>query len=151
MDGLSAGASVIAVISLVVQLGGAAHDLVKFLETMSDAPSEIKRLRDLLGMVFAVSTGVRNVLEGQRRLHGDCVPIEEAIHTALLDCQRTILQIQDLVNKVDTGKAGSGRHMVSRSWARLRMTLKKDEVAELETKLGQALQMLNLTLTMILM
>lgn len=34
MDGLSAGASVIAVVSLAAQIGAGAHTLIKFLETV---------------------------------------------------------------------------------------------------------------------
>ncbi len=138
MDGLSAGASIIAVLSLAMQLGGSAQTLVKFLETIADAPEDIKRLRDLINDVFAIATGVRNLLEGQRRLHGDCLPVEDTIHTTLLRCQEQLNRIRKLLNKVEDVDAG--RTLLSRSWARFRFALKKDDVAELEGHLGRALE-----------
>jgi len=149
MDGLSAGASVLAVLSLAIQMGDSAHTLVRFLETIADAPAEVKRLRDLIDLVFAIATGVRSQLQSHQRFYSGSLTGEGTICTALLACQGQLDQIQTLLSKVEDVE--SGRTLVSRSWARFRLALKKDDIADFEERLGRSLQMLNLTLSMNLM
>lgn len=48
MDGLSAAASGIAVVSLSLQLVGSVREIHCFLHSISEAPEEVKRLLDLL-------------------------------------------------------------------------------------------------------
>jgi hypothetical protein len=99
MDGLSTGASVIAVVSLAAQLGAGAHTLIKFLETVSDAPAEIQRLENLLDQIYAIATCVRNALEHQRRLHGNEHILADDIHTSLLNCHKKVQRIERLVDR----------------------------------------------------
>lgn len=47
MNGISGCASIVAVISLAIQLGEAACKLAQFFATVEDAPNEIVRLRDM--------------------------------------------------------------------------------------------------------
>lgn len=51
MDRLSAGASVIGVIPLSIQLGTGTQALIKFLETVSDAPAEVHRFESLFDQI----------------------------------------------------------------------------------------------------
>lgn len=88
MDGLSAAASVIGVVSLAVQLAGGAHTLLKFFNTISDAPAEINRLQDLLTQIHAMMIGIQNAFQCQRQLHGDGAPVASDIHKALFICQK---------------------------------------------------------------
>jgi hypothetical protein len=149
MDGISAGASIIGVISLAMQLSSAAWTVARLLDTITDAPSEVVRLKDLLDLVHVTSIGVRNALQCQRRLHGDTIPGTEHIRNALAVCQRKLALIQSVLNRVENVERG--RTLVSRSWARFRLAVKKDEIAVLERQLGQALDVLNVLLTTNLM
>jgi hypothetical protein len=147
-DGLSAAASVLAVISLAMQLGGAARDLVSFLDTISDAPKEVTRLRDLLNLIYASSAGIRNALEHQQRLQADphqLIPGAENVRDALLDCQSKLRLISELLDKV--GDARRGQALIRRSWPRFRLAMKKEDVLEFERQLGLSLQILNISLT----
>ena len=61
---------------------------------------------------------------------------------ALVVCQQKLVLIQASLGKVENTK-----RLVSRSWARLRLVIKKDEITEFERELGQALNILNVSLT----
>ena len=106
MDGLSAGASVIAVISLTAQVGAGAHTLVKFIQTFSDAPTEIQRLESLLDQIYAIAACVRNALEHQSKLHGDKHILADDIHTSLLNCQKKVQRIEKVVDRFKELRVG---------------------------------------------
>ncbi|KAJ5891628.1 uncharacterized protein N7473_007856 [Penicillium subrubescens] len=119
MDGLSAGASVIAVISLAAQLGAGAHTLIKFLNTVSDAPAEIQRLESLLDQIYAIATCVRNALEYQRKLHGEEHILADDVHISLLNCRKKVQGIEHILSidskkprKVAQWSVGNGRRQV---------------------------------------
>ena len=145
MDGLSAGASVIAVISLAAQLGAGAHTVIKFLNTVSDAPTEVQRLQSLLDQIYAIATCLRNALEYQRKLHGDKRILADDIHISLLNCQKKVQGIEHIVDRFK--ETEKGRSVASRKWASLKLTLKKEDVLGLERQLGLAIQILDISLT----
>jgi hypothetical protein len=145
MDGLSAGASVIAVVSLAAQLGAGTHTLIKFLETVSDAPAEVHRLESLLDQIYAIATCVRNALEYQHKLHGDKHILAEDIHASLLNCQKKVQRIEWIVDEFKGNE--TSRTVVSRRWASFKLAWKKEDIPELERQLGQAIQILDISLT----
>ncbi|CEJ55528.1 hypothetical protein PMG11_01780 [Penicillium brasilianum] len=145
MEVLGAGASVLAVISLAAQLGAGAHTLIKFLQTVSDAPTEIQRLESLLDQIYAIATGVPKALECERKLHGDKHILADNIHTSLLNCHKKVQGIERIVDRFK--ETENGRSVVSRKWASFKMAIKKEEVLELERQLGQAVLTLNVALT----
>jgi hypothetical protein len=145
MEGLSAGASVLAVISLAAQLGAGAHTLIKFLQTVSDAPTEIQRLESLLDQIYAIATCVRTALECQRKLHGDKRIPADDIHASLLNCQKQIQKIERIVDRFK--ETENGRSVVSRKWASFELALKNKDVLKLERQLGQAIQLLDIAIT----
>ncbi len=149
MDGLSAAASVAGVLSLAIQLAQSAHSLIDFLNTFTDAPNEVVRLRDLLRLVHVASVGVRNAVECQRRLYSDVLPGTADIYEALAVCQGKLVAIRGRLDRVE--HVERGRTLVSRSWARFRLALEKDYILELERQLNYALGILNVLLTTNLM
>ncbi|KAH8888106.1 hypothetical protein GQ53DRAFT_826667 [Thozetella sp. PMI_491] len=149
MDGLSAAASVAGVLSLAIQLAQSTRSLIDFLNTFTDAPNEVIRLRDLLQLIHAMSVGVQNAVECQRRLYNGVVPGAADIHKALGVCQGRLVVIRDRLNRIENVERG--RTLVSRSWARFRFALEKDCILDLERKLNQALSILNVMLTTNLM
>ncbi|KAJ5889904.1 hypothetical protein N7504_010714 [Penicillium tannophilum] len=122
MDGLSAAASVIGVVSLAVQLADGAHTLLKFLKNISDAPAEIYRLQDLLTQIDAMMISIQNAFQYQRQLHGDGAPVASDT----------------------TGHSSSARKKSSLfarySWAHFKLALKKEDIVDLEQQLGHTLQ-----------
>lgn len=149
MDGISGAASVIAVISLAVQLGSGAHDLYTFLGTISDAPSELRRLKTHLSHIRAITFLAQDALENQRRLHGDSVPVANVVLMSLEGCEDQVQHIWDVVKNADG--VGRGSRITSRTWARFKFALRKDKIADFERQLGGSLQLLNLALTTSLM
>jgi hypothetical protein len=143
MDRLSAGASVIDVISLAAQLGAGTHTLIKFLNTVSDAPAEIQRLQSPLDQIYAIATCVRNALEYQRKLEGDKHILADDIHISLLNCQKKVQSIENIVNRFKESE--NGRTVISRKWASFKLAL--EDVLGLERQLGLAIQILDISLT----
>ena len=149
MDGLSGGASIIAVISRAVQLGEAACKLAQFFATVEDAPNEIVRLRGMLSLVQAASMGAKTAIECQRRSHNDDIPGVEHIHNALSVCRAEVFMIETFLDRI--GDVQSGTNRASRVVARLRLATKKDDIREHERQLGHTLGVLNVLLTANLM
>ena len=145
MDGLSAGAGVLSVISLAIQVGKASQELVHFFNTISDAPDEVTRLKEQTNRIYCISTGLTNALEHQRKLHGDTLPGTESVREALISCLRRLESVQDILKKVDGSRYG--RRTVARYWAQFRFAVKKDDVLEFERQLGLDLMSLNVFLT----
>lgn len=149
MDGISAVASVAGVVSLAMQISSATHTLVKFLGTISDAPKEVVRLKDMLNLVHIASVGVKKALEYQARLHGDNIEGIQSIHDVLEVCQKKLSLIQSVLDRVENIERG--RNLVSRSWARFRLAVKKEDIVDFEKQLGHALGVLNVQLSTNLM
>lgn len=150
MDGLSATASVIGVVSLAVQLAGGAHALLKFLETISDAPAEINRLQDLLTQIHAMVNSIQNAFQCQRQLHGDGAPVASDIYKALLICQKKIQPLCKILDKAENSQRGRNA-IIFRKWAHFKLALKKEDISDLEQQLGHTLQVLHISLTINLM
>lgn len=145
MDGLSAAASIVGVISLAMQLSQATRKLITFLDTVKEAPHEINRLKELLQLVYSMAIGVVNALEYQRKRLGDLAPGYNHLHDVLAVCLRRISSIQDITGKSHISQTQGNLSL--KSWARLRLSLKGDEILELERQLGLSLQVLNVSLT----
>ncbi|KAK1840579.1 hypothetical protein CCHR01_16803 [Colletotrichum chrysophilum] len=145
MDGLSAAASIVGVISLAMQLSQATRKLITFLDTVKEAPHEINRLKELLQLVYSMAIGVVNALEYQRKRLGDLAPGYNHLHDVLAVCLRRISSIQDITGKSHISQTQGNLSL--KSWARLRLSLKGEEILELERQLGLSLQVLNVSLT----
>lgn len=145
MDGLSVAASIVGVISLAMQLSQATRKLIAFLDTVKEAPHEINCLKELLKLVYSMAIGVVNALEYQRKRLGDLAPGYNHLHDVLAVCLRRISSIQDMTGKSHISQT-QGKSSL-KIWARLRLSLKGDEILELERQLGLSLQVLNVALT----
>ncbi|KAF6822617.1 hypothetical protein CMUS01_11010 [Colletotrichum musicola] len=124
MDGLSVAASVVGLVSLAMQLSQTTRKLVAFLDTIHDEPTEIN----------------------QGRGRGGYVPGREHIYEMLVVCLQRLSPIQDALNKTESFSLGSGS-IVSRSWVKVKLAMKREEILEMERQLEQALTVLNVSLT----
>ncbi|KAJ2990096.1 hypothetical protein NUW58_g3127 [Xylaria curta] len=145
MDGLSVAASIASILSSSIRLAQVSQDLVEFLDKIRDAPNEIIRLKDQIRLIFALSSGVRNNLEYQKRLQDRAVVGQEHIYEALMACQKSLYRIQTLLEKAEN--VHTGRTLVSRSWAKFKLAVKKEHITELETQLIRDVNILNCLLT----
>ncbi|KAE9568346.1 hypothetical protein CGMCC3_g15444 [Colletotrichum fructicola] len=92
-----------------------------------------------------MAIGVVNALEYQRKRLGDLAPGYNHLHDVLAVCLRRISSIQDITGKSHISQTQGNLSL--KSWARLRLSLKGDEILELERQLGLSLQVLNVSLT----
>ncbi|KAF6812746.1 hypothetical protein CPLU01_14820 [Colletotrichum plurivorum] len=146
MDGLSVAASVVGLVSLAMQLSQTTRKLIAFLDTIHDAPSEVVRLNGLLKMIFAMTANIINALENQGWGRSGYVPGREHIYEILVVCLQRLSPIQEALNKTESFSLGSGG-IASRSWVKVKLAMKKEEILEMERQLEQALMVLNVSLT----
>jgi len=145
MDALSAGASVFAVVSLVMQLVDGCRWLVNILTAIADAPSELVRLKHLIGLVGTTAAAIKDALEYQCRLHPGAILRVNAVYETLEACLQKVCKMRAVLDSFT--RLEYSPSIVSRNWARVKLAMKKDDMAEMEEQLGIALQMLNVSLT----
>lgn len=68
MDGLSAAASGIAVVSLAIQVADSVQKLHGFLKSIRDAPDEVYRLSSMLIQLKGIVDEVKAIAEKQEKL-----------------------------------------------------------------------------------
>jgi hypothetical protein len=133
------------VISLAAQLGAGAHTLIKFLNTVSDAPAEIQRLESLLDQ----NTRSQHVSGMALNTSASSTPmimvLADDIQTSLRRCQKKVQGIKHIVDRFKGTE--NGRRVVSRKWASFKLALKEEDVLGLERQLGLAIQILDISLT----
>jgi len=149
MDPFSAAATVVGVVGVAMQVAQAASTLITFLDTIIDAPESVVRIKSLLKAIQLGSVRIRKVLKRQHALYGDDGTAEEEICDALSQCQKKVVKMQTVLNKF--GDFQTENSKVSRSWARLKVALKKDDMVEIERQLTQDLNALHLLLEMNIM
>ena len=94
MDGLSAAASGMAVVSLAIQLVGSVRDIRRFMRQVSDAPKELNRLIDLLEQLEVIIEGVGELIEKQRRSAGDSdIDVSPNVLRAMKTCENRLARI----------------------------------------------------------
>ncbi|KAF6793754.1 hypothetical protein CSOJ01_13857 [Colletotrichum sojae] len=145
MDGLSIAASIAGLVALAMELTKTTRKLISFLDTIHDAPTEVVRLNGLLKLVCSTTVHTINAVELQSRGRGGHIPGREHIYEILVVCLQRLSPIQDALNKTEGFRLGN--NVVSRSWVKLKLALKRDDMLEMERQLEQALSVLNVSLT----
>lgn len=136
MDPLSTAASGIAVISLTIQLAGSVREIHRFLRSINEAPNELKRLVDLLEQLDCILDGIRALQPKQKDQDG--IPnMHAAVIRALQDCQSKLKLLASFVDKAKNRLNTSGK--VSKTWASLKLMLKKKDLDEFESRLERAM------------
>lgn len=147
MDGISGVASVVAVVSLALQLAGTAQDIKNFISSIQDAPKELDRLASQLDQFSKVASSIKMVLERQEELGHDVNSfIRQNIFGALQSCNQEMLKMGELVDKAR--KLENGQTKLSRTWNSIRLAFKKEYIEKLEAKLAQSTLALGISLTL---
>ncbi|PMD52809.1 uncharacterized protein K444DRAFT_192059 [Hyaloscypha bicolor E] len=106
MDGLSAAASGIAVVSLAIQLVDSVRQIQRFLHNVSEAPKELQRLINLLEQLELILENIGELIDRQRRQSADeDVAVSETILRAMKTCENTI---KGLAGIVDVARKSAG-------------------------------------------
>jgi hypothetical protein len=145
MDGLSAAASGMAVVSLAIQLVGSVRDIRRFMRQVSDAPKELNRLIDLLEQLELIIEGVGELIEKQRRsAPGGDIDVSPNVLRAMKTCESKLERIENVVERARKG----AKTKAMKSLGAFRIASQKKDIEELEGQLRDAVSILNLTMTM---
>ncbi|TLD28963.1 hypothetical protein PspLS_04254 [Pyricularia sp. CBS 133598] len=140
MEALAAGASIIGVISLAIQLIEVSTKFLSFYDSISNTAKELSYLKGLIFQVRFVAVGVQNIFGEYQRAHGDggrIISLVPGIHVALQDCFTIVTEIQNVIDKAGT-----------RLWSKVEFARKQQNIARYEQRLGLALQFFHTNLSM---
>jgi hypothetical protein len=138
MDGLSAAASGIAVVSLAIQLVDSVREIHRFFRTLKDAPEELGRLLDLL-------EHMELMLENIGKLVDPDSDISPNVLKAIQTCERALSKLGALIQKVKRNSRAESP--LKRSLGFFRLVCKKEEIEEIERQLDRAASNLNMVMT----
>jgi hypothetical protein len=145
MDGLSAAASGIAVVSLAIQLIQATQNIRDFFKDFVGAPEEIRRLELDLVQLASILKDVQVVTEMQLAQSGAPNP-GASLLASLKACGEKLRLMQTVVNSAKEKLRKSSK--VSRHWESFKLVFKKKDVQRFETNLHQATQSLTASMAM---
>lgn len=146
MDPISGVASVVAIISLAVQLGECAIKAKGFLDAISYSSSEVLRLRRIVDQSHLIADSVRKVLETDRQQRKGSQQYSESVYTSLAMCLDIVGHIESITSKAK--KVHQEKRPLSRAWAQFRMACKQGYIETLERKFYGSIAILNVTLSL---
>jgi ABC-type multidrug transport system fused ATPase/permease subunit len=130
MDG---AASVIAVVSLALQLVQSVDTIKTFVRDVKGASKELERLAELLDRLSALLQDVRDVMERQTSLQHFPLP-SNTIFACLKTCEKSLVLLQDVVKKHDTNHANDVS-AVRRLKNDIRLGFKVKDIATFEVRI----------------
>jgi outer membrane lipopolysaccharide assembly protein LptE/RlpB len=128
MEGLAGASSVIAVVSVAVQLADGLQKLITFWKGVQDAPAEISFLFEDLEALSLVLTQVQSTAPNGS--------LDESTNKVLENCKTKVLQLSTKVSKANLELGSQSR--TKRKWAAFKITLKKPEIESLRKFIEQA-------------
>ena len=148
MEALSAAASVLAIVSLSVQLIQSVALIKEFAQDIKGASKELARLMAKLELLKELLEDVRTMSEQQSLLQDLHFPApSRVILRCLQSCQDSIQPLVDIVMKSITSQA-----QLSSATARIRsevkLGLKSKQIAALETRIQQDVDALSASLAL---
>jgi hypothetical protein len=145
MDGLSAAASGIAVVSLALQLVGSVREIRHFLHSISEAPEELKRLIDLLEQLELILEQVGMLAQRQRGNVGLAdAGLFVSVLRAIKTCETKLAMLEDVVEATKEASASSNR--VTKTLGSFKLASREKNIRGIEQQLNEAVNLLNLTM-----
>ncbi|KAF2853001.1 hypothetical protein T440DRAFT_497472 [Plenodomus tracheiphilus IPT5] len=130
MDGAS---SVIAVVSLSLQLIESISKIKKFLRDVKEAHKELARLIDLLDLLAALLQDVHDNLRKQESWQGQYIPLpSNTIVRCVQGCEGTIKPLRELVQKYSTPAAGTAS--LTKLKRDIKVAIKAKDIVGYETR-----------------
>ncbi|KAI9721239.1 MAG: hypothetical protein M1812_002400 [Candelaria pacifica] len=136
MDGLSAAAGVISVVSLAIQLAESVHKVEEFWRSVKDAPSEVRDLQERLGLLVRILDEAENLETGPNKAS---VRVE-----ALSKCRAQIDILDTIVEELKVGFAGT---KTQRKWTSIKTVWKKDKISKSKKCLEEITQIFSLAMS----
>lgn len=121
MEVLAATSSVLAVVSLALQLATTVQHLVDFWETVKDAPAEVEEIRSQLRVLSALLRSIEVDTKHSSDDDGSSLA-----HDCLLICQRSIFKLEKLSKKWNDELSRGG---MRQKWSCVRKAMKEKELA----------------------
>ncbi|KAE9379389.1 ankyrin [Stipitochalara longipes BDJ] len=130
MEALAAASSVLAVVSLALQLADNVQRLIEFWNSVKDAPAEVLEIRSQLRILGALLRSIE--LDGQQSPSDDG---DSLGHDCLLVCNASVAKLEKLSNgwSRELGRIG-----IRRKWSCLKKALREHELARYWTELERA-------------
>jgi hypothetical protein len=130
MEALAAASSVLAVVSLALQLADNVQRLVDFWDSVKDAPTEVAEIRSQLRILAALLRSIELDAERSTSDGGDILG-----HDCLLVCKGSVVKLEKLSNG---WSRELGRMGIRRKWSSLKKTFREHELARYWTELERA-------------
>lgn len=118
MDGLSAAASAMAVVSLAFQLGDSIKQLHDFWDSVKEAPDDIHAIQEDLGLLSSVLAEMANEMQHSGP--------DQTITRALKACSDKVDKLTRITNDLEPGFAS--RSLRIRKWTAFKAVLKSDKI-----------------------
>ncbi|KAH8672816.1 hypothetical protein BGZ60DRAFT_527110 [Tricladium varicosporioides] len=144
MDGLSAAASGIAVVSLAIQLVDSVGRIRRFLRSISDAPKELERLIDLLEQLEMILQQILMMVEKQNAGPGN-TDLFKNVFRAVKSCEIKLSKFESLIEA--SKQISFSRKRMMKTVGSFQLACKKKDIQEFESQLNEAMTLLNLALT----
>ena len=145
MDGLSAAASGMAVVSLAIQLANFVREIQRFMHGIFDARTELKRLIGLLDQLELILESIGSLIDKQEGYMTDA-NITSNILRAMKTCEDKLSILGNVVESAK--KASISKSKVVQSLGLYQLTWKKKDIEDFENELQRVLSILDLTMTM---
>jgi hypothetical protein len=146
MEAVGAAASVIAVVSLSIQICGCAREICDFFNSIVDAPKEIKNIQVQVELVHTICEGVKRVVERAQKnetIDADSTYFLACISSALGVAKDKLDNLRTSVLKTEVRAGRSGQ----RRWDSFKYAVKKPQLAEVERQLSDVVLKLNVAMT----
>lgn len=144
MDGLSGAASLIAVVSLAIQLGESVHKFSNLLRSIRNAPKDLQGLIKNLDRLQCILAEVAQLAE-QQRSHGGTPPPSTAILTALDDCRTHYKALEAYASKITASLQQKG---LQKTWASWKIPARKENLQKLHGELIRSIDQLGTVLVL---
>lgn len=130
MEGLAAASSVLAVVSLALQLADNVQRLIEFWDSVKEAPAEVSGIRSQLRILGVLLKSIERDLP-QSPSDGD----SDLGHACLVVCGESLLKLEKLSEGWDQ-ELNSGS--IRRKWTCLKKALRENELARYWNQVDRA-------------
>ena len=132
--------TVLAIVSLTIELGKAFGECLFKIKEFKNAPAEIRRVVNEISVLQVVLDDVGKLLKTQSAMNLAGWSVPQSFYEALTICQWIEAKLRTIVTKLEYYGDCSGRQHV---WKSILTVFKKGDVVELERQLSLALQLLS--------
>lgn len=140
MDPLTASSSIIAIVSLALELGQSAVRTKRFLDDIRNIPVEVTGLQESIHQIRTISDGIRTLLDLQKTSYSQDSYIYDNIYHAMRTCKDKVDLIREVLQIAD--QVTHGRPGLSRTWTQFRLVCRKEQIQDLEKQLQQSVTIL---------